>query len=210
MDHDGFLGELVIRRTIDFRQPKGPTKLGNYYVGGKRFDVNGMVIEGGQGLHFWLADTPEHLKPGMPRGQEFTVYAFSSDPFKAAGLTTWKQIPFGVTLSRSPIPPKRAHKVNADVWCADWSISCDGMRGDLSIKALAPFAGSFRTERGETIPVSGSLDPEHPHLLNLTIPAAGGERRLRLAYHTRESEAFSGVASWNGRTFGVSGARRAA
>ena len=40
---------------------------------------------------------------------------------------------------------------------------------------MIPFAGSYRTDRGETIPVSESLDPEHPHLLNLTIPATGGD-----------------------------------
>jgi hypothetical protein len=35
----------------------------------------------------------------------------------------------------------------------------------------------------------------------------GGEQQLRVAYHTRESEVFSGVAVWKGRTLGVAETR---
>jgi hypothetical protein len=210
MNHDGWHGDLVIRRTIDFRHPHGPTKLGNYYAGGKRFDVNGEPIDDGQGLRFWIADTTDRVKPGEPRGQEFTVYAFSSDPFNAAGLTTWNGTPFGVALSRNPLAIRPYRGFDPNAWCADWSVSCDGARGTLSLQGIAPVAGSYRTEKGDTFPVRGSLDAAHPHLLDLQIAAPGGDRHLRLAYHSKESEVFSGIIAWKDRTLGVSGIRQAA
>jgi hypothetical protein len=208
MNHDGHAGELVIRRTIDFRQPKGATKLGNYYAGGKRADVNGTVIDGGQGLHFWLADTPDRVKPGELSGQEFIVYAFSSDPCNAAGLTTWNGIQFGVTLNRAPLAVKAGRSFSANAWCTDWSVSCDGVRGTLSLKGVAPVSGTYRTEQGETFAVKGGLNAAQPHLLDLQIAAPGGDRRLRLAYHTWQSDVFSGITTWKGRNFGVSGVRQ--
>jgi len=208
MNHDGWSGELVIRRTHNFRQPKGATKLGNYYAGGKRFDVNGATFDGGQGLHFWIADTQDRVKPGEPRGQEFMVYAFSSDAYNAAGLTTSNGIQFGVALSRNPLAAKPNRGFSPNAWCADWSASCDGARGILSLESIAPVVGSYRTERGETFAVKGELDAAHPHLLSLRIAASVGEQHLRLAHYSRQADVFSGTAAWKGRTFGVSGIRQ--
>jgi hypothetical protein len=210
MNHDGHDGELVIRRTVNFRQPKGPTKLGNYYAGGKRLDVNGMVSENGQALHFWLADTPDRVKPGTLRGQEFTVYAFSSDPDNAAGLTTWNGTPFGVTLSRSPIAARPPRGFNPNDWRGDWSVACDGVRGRLSLTGIAPVGGTYRTENGEVSAVTGVLHADHPHLIDLQIATGQTTRRLRLAYHTWQSDRFSGTAAWASQTFGVAGVRATA
>jgi TAT (twin-arginine translocation) pathway signal sequence len=210
MNHDGHLGELVIRRTIDFRQPNGPTKLGNYYARGKRFDVNGSTIDGGQGLRFWIADTQDRVKPGERRGQEFTVYAFSSDPYNAAGLMTGGSVPFGVKLSRNEIAVKPSRHFSADAWRGDWNVSCDGVRGTLSLASVAPVKGSYRTDRGETLAVRGSLNAARPHLLDLQIAGSGGDRLLHLAFHGQEDDVFSGITAWKGRNLGVSGARLAA
>ncbi len=207
MNHDGHQGELVIRRTIDFRQPKGPTKLGNYYAGGKRFDVNGSVIDGGHGLRFWVADTQDRVKPGERRGQEFTVYAFSADPYNAAGLTAFGGTPFGVKLSRGEITVKPSPRFSADAWLGDWSLSCDGAPGTLSLTSLAPVNGSYRTERGQTLSMKGSFYGAHPHLLKLQIMAPDGDRHLQLAFHTWESDVISGISAWNGHNCGVAGVR---
>jgi hypothetical protein len=56
MNHDGRHGELVIRRTTDYRNdPGAPTKLGTYYRAGHRRDVNGYTTQDGEALHFWVA-----------------------------------------------------------------------------------------------------------------------------------------------------------
>ena len=207
MDHDGHQGELVIRRTIDFRQPHGPTKLGNYYAGGQRFDVNGATIDGGQGLRFWVADTQDRVKPGERRGLEFIAYAFSSDPHNAAGLMTAGGVPFGVRLSRDDIAAKPSRHFSADAWRGTWEVNLDGTRESLSLASVSPVSGSYRTAHGETVGARGYLNAAGPHLLELQIAGAGGERRLHLAFHGQESDVFSGIVAWKGRNLGVSGTR---
>jgi hypothetical protein len=208
MDHEGRRGELVVRRTIDFRSSGGPTKLGSYYVEGKRFDVNGTTIENGQGLHFWIADTQDRVKPGEQRGQEFVAYTFAADPYAAAGLTAANGTEYGVRLSRSAIAIRsKGGDFGADAWRGNWSVLSDGLRGILSVASVAPFDGSFRTERDETLPVKGSLDTAHPHRLDLQIATAGGERRLRLAFPNLESDLFAGDVLLYGRRSGILGVR---
>jgi TAT (twin-arginine translocation) pathway signal sequence len=207
MDHDGRRGELVIRRTVDFRSRGGPTKLGNYYADGGRFDVNGTAVEGGRGLNFWIADTQDRVKPGERRGQEFVAYTFSADPYAAAGLTFANGTEYGVRLNRSDIGTKPTGDFTADAWRGNWSVLSDGLRGILSVASVAPWRGSFRTEGDETHAVTGSLDTVHPHRLDVQIGAAGRSQRLRLAIHNRESDAFSGDVLSNGRRFGVLGDR---
>jgi hypothetical protein len=207
MDHHGQPGELVIRRTVDFRSSGGPTKLGSYYADGKRFDVNGTTVEGGQGLHFWIADTQDRVKPGEPRGREFVAYTLSADPYTAAGLTAANGTEYGVRLSRSELAIKSKSSFSADAWRGNWSVLSDGLRGILSLASIAPFDGSFRAERGETLAVTGRLDTAHPHRLDLQVGAPGAEQRLRLASHNLESDVFSGDALWNGRRLGVLGVR---
>jgi hypothetical protein len=210
MDHDGRRGELVIRRTVDFRSSGGPTKLGSYYVDGKRFDVNGTAIEGGQGLRFWIADTQDRVKPGEQRGQEFVAYTFAADPYAAAGLTTANGTQYGVRLSRSDIAIKStAGDFSAEAWRGHWSVSSDGLRGILSLGSVTPLDGTFRTQGDEILPVKGRVDTAHPHCLDLQIAAAGGERRLRLAFAKAESDVFAGEVLLNGWRSGIVGVRRA-
>jgi hypothetical protein len=104
MDHDGLRGELVIRRTNDFHTaPDQPTKLGNYYSDGKRHDVNGQAIDGGQGLQLWVADTMDRVPPGAREGQEFTVHVSDLEADRAVGSTTRGGKTYDVRLSRRPV-----------------------------------------------------------------------------------------------------------
>jgi hypothetical protein len=105
MDYAGFkLGELVIRRTNDFHiAPDQPTKLGNYYSSGKRHDVNGRTIDGGQSLQFWVADATERVTPGAREGQEYTVYVADFEAGRAAGSTTREGTTYDVQLLRQPV-----------------------------------------------------------------------------------------------------------
>ena len=104
-------GALVIRRTLDFHaRPGQRTKLGNYYHGGTRYDVNGSPIDNGQGLHFWIADTPGRVPPGEPRGREFKVYGML--PQSRPGLSCrphlagWQALRRSCQARRSGTPPR--------------------------------------------------------------------------------------------------------
>jgi len=206
MDHDGWRGELVIRRTNDFHtSPDKPTKLGNYYRDGKRHDVNGQVIDGGQGIHFWIADGTNRVPPGSAQGQEFRAYVFSWDPVHAAGMTTWSGKPFGVRLGRAPLSGRGSRDFNAGAWNGVWAMNHDGWRGTLTLHgAPGAISGSYRTQQGQTLPVTAHIESGNPHVLDLMIPfAPNNHQQFRLACHTWENNIFSGTTVWANRTFGV-------
>ncbi|MBA3529213.1 MAG: hypothetical protein H0T91_07900 [Propionibacteriaceae bacterium] len=207
MDHDGWRGELVLRRTTDYRQADGaPTKLGNYYRDGNRYDVNGAVEDAGQQLHFWIADTTDRVPAGSPSGQEFRAYVFSWEPRRAAGLTTWSGTPFGLSLSRDPIGGVPTGDFNQGAWLGSWSMDHDGWRGRLDISSVDPVSASYTPEGGSSLPVSGSL--VRPHELNLTVAfSADNVQPFDLLAHTWENTRFSGTTVWAGQTFGVQGER---
>jgi hypothetical protein len=118
MEHDGWRGEVVIRRTVDFTPgaPGQPTKLGNYNVNGQSFDVNGEILEDGRVAHFWIADTTARIVPGTPQGQEFWIWLFGADPRNAAGYTSYFGTRYGVTLSRDPLPAQDASAFENSRW----------------------------------------------------------------------------------------------
>lgn len=209
MDHDGWKGELVIRRTTDYRSTQGaPTKLGSYYRDGRRYDVNGVTIQNGQGLRFWIADTTDRVQPGAQQGQEFRAYVFSWDPVNAAGRTTWNSIPFGVSLSRSPLPGANTNGFVARDWVGTWSINWDGWRGTLAVSSAQPLSATLTRSDGQVIGVGGSVDAGHPHVLHLTIPfSPDNAQPFQLYAHTWEKSRFSGLTQWGGMDFGVQGVR---
>ncbi|MER7582610.1 hypothetical protein [Kitasatospora sp. NPDC097691] len=209
MDHDGWRGELVIRRTTDYRRGAGdPTKLGNYYRDGRRWDVNGTTTQGGQGLQFWIADTTDRVQPGAREGQEFQAYVFSWDRADAAGSTTWSGMPFGVSLSRSALPGTPTRGFAANDWIGRWAMNHDGWNGTLQITSAAPFGASYTTFDGRTLPVSGGPDGSLPHVLNITIPFSPDNiQPFQLLAHTWEKDVFSGLTQWGGLHFGVRGRR---
>ncbi|RSM81569.1 hypothetical protein DMH04_27175 [Kibdelosporangium aridum] len=209
MDHDGWRGELVIRRTTDYRSTQGqPTKLGNYYRDGQRYDVNGVTAQNGQALHFWIADTTARVQPGAKRGQEFWAYVYGNDPGQAAGLTTWSGIPFGVSLSRSALPGRPTQGFTANDWIGAWAMNHDGWSGTLRITSVQPFVATYTRSSGENLPVSGGLDSTHPHVLRARIRFSGDNLQpFQLHAHTFGKDVFSGTTQWAGLTFGAKGRR---
>lgn len=209
-DHDGWRGDLVIRRTTDYRHAQGePTKLGSYYRDGQRHDVNGVTSQDGQALHYWIADGVDKVEPGSPSGQEFWAYVFSGDCRKAAGSTSWGDSRFGVTLSRNDISGTPSDGFDANDWVGDWAMNHDGWEGTLSIESVAPFKASYQTSWDQvTLPVSGAITGGSDHFIEFTIPFFPDQPQdFRIFGHTRENDVFSGITLWGGRVYGVQGHR---
>ncbi len=205
-DHDGWRGQLVIRRTTDYRQNQGdPTKLGDYYRDGKRYAVNGLTMQDGQALHYWIADTTDKVQPGTPSGQEFWAYVFSNDCRKAAGDTTWNGTKFGVTLSRDDIGGAPSAGFGRGDWIGDWAMNHDGWTGTLSITSVDPFQAKYHADwDGRTIAVTGGIVGGGDFFAQLGLEfTAGQPQDFRLWGHTRENDRFSGITLWGGRAFGV-------
>ena len=103
MDHDGWRGDLIIRRFTNFgRTDLEPTKLGDYFRDGSRYDVNGSVSDDGSTMTFWVADTTNCTQPGSEVGQRFFARFCANDLNNAAGVTEFDGIEYGVRLSRQP------------------------------------------------------------------------------------------------------------
>lgn len=209
MDHDGWKGELLVRRTTDYRQPGGqPTKLGTYFRDGQSYDVNGLVEDDGRQLHFWIADTTGRVPAGEPVGQEFRSYLYSWEPRTAAGVTTWSGAPFGVSMSRDPIAGDPTGEFEPAAWLGVWEMNHDGWHGRLEISSLSPLVASYVPDGGSPLQVSGTVDAAAPYQLALSIAFPGNDQPFRLLAHTWECTRFSGTTVWDGRTFGVQGTKR--
>jgi hypothetical protein len=212
MDHDGWRGVLLIRRTTNYRRPSPgqPTKLGDYVrQDGRRFAVNGATRDDGRQLHFWIANREGKVEPGASVGQEFRVWMHGRQPNTGAGTTTWNSIPFGVTVSRDAIRDG-ASSGSPGTWNGAWDLVHDGWRGVLDIHTTRPFSGSYLEQNGVRRTVTGTVDANHGHRLSMTIDFGGHRQPFTLLLHTREQGRCSGTTVWQNATFGVSGQRRAA
>ncbi|MFI2209711.1 hypothetical protein [Streptomyces sp. NPDC020141] len=209
MDHDGWRGDLVVRRTADPDAGRSdPVAIGDYYRGGQGYRVHGVTTQHGSGLHFWIADLPGPAPAGTARaGREFRAYVFAGDPGSAAGWTTWNGIPFGLGLSRSPLPGEPAQGFTAPDWAGVWEMSHDGVRGTLDIASAHPFSAAYTTGDGQVLPAVGGPNRSRPHILDLTVPLPGRARRFRLLAHTWAKGVFSGHTSADGLDLGVRGRR---
>lgn len=209
MDHDGWRGELVIRRITNFRDaPDAYTRLGTYHRGGREYAVNGRTEDDGRCLHFWIADTAGYVKPGALAGQEFRVYLFVPGYTKAAGWTTWKSIPFGVSLSRDALPGTPSEGFDITTWLGDWRIVHDNWAGRLSITSVDPLQGTYQAKDGTIYDVTGRVSQQHPHMMIVRVPfQSAGPQPFHLHGHTREGDIFSGTTYWSGNTYGVQGHR---
>lgn len=205
MNHDGWPGQLVIRRTQDFRAGDGDfTKLGDYYIDGVARQVNGRTEDDGRQLHFWIADTPGRITPGAQAGQEFRVYQFTREDGLAAGVTWWNGSPFGVTLARSPItsPP-----VSGTTWQGAWDMNHDGWHGRLDITSTGPLAGTYTPAGGSPVALRDVVGADG-YRLSFTIPfSADNVQPFSLFRHAQEGGRFSGTTQWAGMTFGAQGRR---
>lgn len=204
MNHDGWKGRLVIRRTQDFRTSDGAfTKLGDYYVDGSApRQVNGRTEDDGRQLHFWIADEPGRIAPGSQAGQEFRAYQFTREDGLAAGVTWWAGSPFGVTMGRAPITAP----VRRSGWTGDWNMNHDGWHGRLSITSTAPWAGTYTPDGGSPVALRDISAADYR--LSFRIPfSADNVQPFTVYNHTQETGRFSGTTVWAGMTFGVQGRR---
>jgi hypothetical protein len=211
MDIDGWRGSLVIRRWTDYRHGDSePTKLGSYYSDGKRFDVNGLRLDEGQRLLFWIAGTTDKVQPGSPSGQVFQSCVFSFDPVNAAGVTHWRGIEFGVTMRRMPLPSRPPMSpFDENEWIGHWDMNHDGWRGRLDIWSVRPLRGLYRDASGIGRSISGSLRAGQPHILEVSIEFSPGfHQPFELCHSTWEKRVFAGFTTWNNRMFGVQGERQ--
>jgi hypothetical protein len=223
MDHDGWRGKLVIRRTFNFEnyvakdagQPntlgnaQNSVRLGSYYRDGLRHDVNGHFEENGRKLVFFIADQAgSHVASGQETGQRFEVYLFSRDGATVAGQTSWQNSPFGALLSRTRTPGLPS-SFTAAQWYGVWAISDDGWRGTLKIISISPsgVVAVYRAADGTEFPAPGFLGGD-PHIINLTVQfSPANHQPFSLLAHTRETGVFSGTTKLSGTTYGVKGLR---
>jgi len=149
LEHDGWRGELVIRRTSSFYQAANqPTKIGNYYTVGRRYDVNGWFEDDYRICHFWIAGTEDKVAPCSLTGQEFCVYLMDADAVNAAGWTDFFGTRYGVTLSRFPLPRVNADAFEIHRWVGVWDFSHDGWKGALRLQSFAPVRGTYDDGHG--------------------------------------------------------------
>jgi Papain family cysteine protease len=216
MDHDGWKGDLTIRRFTDLRQqdPKAATKVGNYYRDGKRYDVNGYFSDNGRSIIYYVADTTNKIQPGTLTGQRFGTYIFSWDRLNAAGTTTWQQIPFGVASRRGLIPGTPSNTFDINEWKGKWFMNHDGWHGTLQINSIIPniplgisaVSGTYLTNDNKLLQISGLIPNSCTHQLTFNIPFdSNNNQRFDLMHHTWEKGVFSGVTYWGGNTYGVQG-----
>ena len=101
---DGQTGRLLIRRSLDFRNLGTPTKLGNLYIGNRRFDVNGSMQDNGMVLDMYVAGSEEPTVPGTSTGRHYQVRLSHADIFTAQGRELGVNLltrgHSGVTLTR--------------------------------------------------------------------------------------------------------------
>jgi hypothetical protein len=205
MDHDGWRGKLIIRRTVllhgnDPRSPQTICKLGSYEdANGARSDINGYLLDNGQRMVFHL--TPPNAPNGLAAGQCFEVVLFGRDLSMAAGRTTWDNKPFGVLLSRMLLPGLPSPSFDRNESIGTWWFRHDGWTGALRLGAPAVHRDTENRQRS----VAAEGQPVQ-HVIKARIPFdPANSQPFDLLLHTREDGVLSGTTQWGGRPFGVAG-----
>ena len=205
IDHDGWNGELMIRRFTNLNRPDTePTKLGDYYRDGTRHDVNGSVTDNGSTMSFWIAETTDRTEPGSQVGQHFIARFCANDLDNAAGSTEFNGVQYGVRLSRKPFSHDPIGFFDVRRWIDGWSISQGGARAEvLRISSVKPLEGSYERD-GLNYDIVGNVDPNHDHVLHFKVPFDPVDlTTYQLFHHTREDGAVSGFCVSPGSAVGV-------
>jgi hypothetical protein len=220
LDYDGRRGTLVIRRFTSFRasNPNAPTKLGNSYSNGQRYDVDGYFTENGQTMVFYIADTSKRIAPGTLTGKLFNACIFGHDPDNAAGIAgklASSEITYGAILSRNVIPGTPSKSFDKSEWVGTWKMNHDGWSGTLTIGGFGntrvpngafveTVNASYTNSSGRSYPVTGTLLQTQPHRMTMFITwAADNKQRFDLNHFTGEKGVFAGVTQWKNSYFGV-------
>ena len=110
---NGQTGRLLIRRFLDFRNLGTPTKLGNLYIDGKRFDVNGSLKNNGMVLDMHISETEGRVAPGTLLGTHIEATLSHADIFNAHGQELGVNI---LTHAHSPVLLTRFSTRFAAIW----------------------------------------------------------------------------------------------
>ena len=221
MDHDGWKGDLIIRRAPSPDQPA--TRLGHYINSkGERNTVDGKVIDQGRGIEFTLSKD-ENNAPGTMSGQMFFIDIYSGDVRYASGSTIWNNNPFGIFATRTDEKAPASGSFNVDEWRGECQMNHDGWAGTLFIDGLKAvysdntktkikgwqINASYTTRNGDYKTVTGEISASTPHALDLKIQfSSSNNQSFNLHYHTRDNDLFSGYTYWAGMRFGVHGFKR--
>lgn len=219
MNHDGWKGDLIIRRFTN-EQNEG-TRLGHYRVAsGTPKAVNGCAVHNGRGIQFVITDGPD-TDPTSTNSQSFTLNLYSWDITQAAGDTSWRNIPFGAYMRRSNFQSRAGSNFTSAKWVGVWSMNHDGWKGIFKLNQVLPIpvvgtlvaglpvfgsfvVGEYQANNGTPKPIVGQLDANHAHILRFTIPFSHDNNQpFVLHFHTWSEDLASGYTFWQGNRFGV-------
>src|SRR5262249_18307030 len=93
----GQTSRLLLRRAEDFQHPKQPTKLGTLYAADGKHDVNGMFLNNGTTLRFFIGPPNSAVKPATLAGTQVDATLDFSDVYNLAGVGGSGQ---AITMSR--------------------------------------------------------------------------------------------------------------
>lgn len=216
VDIDGWRGDLVIRRFTDRRQHLGenhvpidnqPTKLGDLYRDGVRYDAMGHFEDDGRTMVMWVADDAVRHPVPTESGTRYDAHIFSEDPTLAAGFASRDGETWGFSLSRRPFEAESVLPATADSWDGVWEINHDGYAGMLTVEGQAgpSMTLQYLGQDGASHAVVGSVDPSTPTRLLAQIRFGDNSQPLDLRLHGWEARRFSGTTQLAGQTFGVQG-----
>jgi hypothetical protein len=82
----GGTGRLLLRRSEDFRHPGQATKLGNFYDGAGKHDVNGVFTNNGGNLRMYIGGANAPVKAGTLSGTQIDVQLDFTDVYNQSGV----------------------------------------------------------------------------------------------------------------------------
>jgi len=209
MNHDGWKGELIIRRFTN--ENNNVTRLGHYLSSdGSLKAINGQYVHDGRGVRFSFTEGADADPTGLT-GQPFTMDIYSWDIHHAAGDTVWNNIPFGAYMRRDAFQSAYGKDFQPTKWKGTWSMNHDGWKGTLVISQVVPIPffgwlvqGEYRPTNGTPKVVVGFLDTQHSHIFRFNISFSDdNSQSFVLHFHTWSADLASGYTFWNGERFGV-------
>ncbi len=210
MNHDGWQGELIIRRYTD--EKNSITRLGHYYrlKDGKLSAVNGCFSSDGRTIKFTI-ENDSNVSPTQQNGQRFELHMWSNHARIAAGTTSYKGTRYGTRIERQRTNARVTNDFSPGQWVGTWKMNHDGWGGILSIDGVdanMKLNVTYVDSTGVRKSAVGSLNQEHPHIAKVLIQFGQGSPQAFLLYmHVHQHGLFSGVTTYKRRPFGVVGHR---